>query len=69
MNRGLYCRVIVDGFGLMAEFIGFFDAASECTLQFTLTHILVSTDTLSLTLLGSGFQRRTFPFLWVSEIS
>jgi hypothetical protein len=32
-------------------------------------HTLVSTVTSSLPLLTSGFQRRTFPFLWVPELS
>jgi hypothetical protein len=39
------------------------------TIQFTVTHTLLSTVTYSLPLLGSGYQRRTFPFLWVSELS
>jgi hypothetical protein len=41
-------------------------------LHFTVqthTHTLESTVTSSLPLLGSGFQRRTFPFLWVPEQS
>jgi hypothetical protein len=41
----------------------------DYTLQFTVTHKLMSTVTSSLSLLGSGFQRRTFPFLWVPELS
>jgi hypothetical protein len=62
------------GFGLMTGFIGPFDTARECTLQFTYTHthtqthILVSTVTSSLLLLGSGFQRRMIPFLQVPEL-
>jgi hypothetical protein len=35
----------------------------------THTHTLVSRVTSSLTLLGSGFQRRTFRFLWVPDQS
>jgi hypothetical protein len=35
----------------------------------THTHTLLSTVTSSLSLLGSGFQRWTFPFLWVPEPS
>jgi hypothetical protein len=41
-------------------------------LHFTVhcyTHIAVPAATSSLSLLGSGFQRRTFPFLWVPELS
>jgi hypothetical protein len=49
----------------MAELIGPFDRASDYTLQFTVTHTLMPTVTSSLPLLSSGFQRRTFPFLWV----
>jgi hypothetical protein len=33
------------------------------------THTLASTVTSSLLLLGRGFQRRTFLFLWASELS
>jgi hypothetical protein len=38
-----------------------------CSLLYY-THILVSTVTSSLTLLGSGIQRRTFSFPWVPEL-
>jgi hypothetical protein len=31
------------GFGLMIGFMGLFDTARDCTLQFTITHTLVST--------------------------
>jgi hypothetical protein len=43
------------------------DTARDYILQFTITHtlLLMSTVTPSLPLLGSGFQRRTFPLLWV----
>jgi hypothetical protein len=55
----------------MIRFIGHFDTAKAYTLQSTITHthILVSTVTSSLSLLGSGFQRRPLPFLWVTELS
>jgi hypothetical protein len=33
------------------------------------THTLVSVVTSSLALLSSGFQRRTFPFLWILDMS
>jgi hypothetical protein len=33
------------------------------------THTLISTVTSSRLLFGSGFQRRTFPFLWVPDLS
>jgi hypothetical protein len=65
----------IDGFGLMTGFIGLFRLARDYTLQYTVTrthtniHVLVSTVTSSLPLLDSAFQRRTFPFLWVSELS
>jgi hypothetical protein len=57
------------GFGSMIEFIGLFDTARDYILQFTITHTLVFTVTSSLSLFGYGFQRRTFPFLWVPELS
>jgi hypothetical protein len=52
-----------------ARDIGLFDTAREYALQFTITHTLVPTITSSLQLLDSGFQRQTFPFLWVLELS
>jgi hypothetical protein len=52
----------------MTGFIGLFDTAHDYTLQCTVTHKLVSTVTSTLPLLGIGFQRRTFPFLWVPEL-
>jgi hypothetical protein len=52
----------------MAVFIEHFDTARDYILQFTVTHTLVSAVTPLVPLLGSGFQRRTFPFLWVPEI-
>jgi hypothetical protein len=53
----------------MIAFIGLFDTARDYTLKFTITHTIVFTVTSSLPLLGSGFQRQTFPFLWVLEVS
>jgi hypothetical protein len=57
------------GFGLMTGFIGLFDTARDYNFHFTVAQILVSTVTSSLPLHGSGFQRRTLPFLWVPELS
>jgi hypothetical protein len=57
------------GFGLIIRVIGLFDTALDYTLQFTITHTLVSTVTSSLPLLGSGFQQRTFSFFCVPERS
>jgi hypothetical protein len=53
----------------MTRHNAYFDTARDYTLQFTTTHTLVSTVTSSLPLLGSGFQRRTFPFFWAPELS
>jgi hypothetical protein len=51
----------------MTGFIGLFDTACDYTFQFTITHRLVLWVCYCLhwPLLGSGFQRRTFPFPWV----
>jgi hypothetical protein len=57
--------VAIEGVG----FIALFDTARDYTLQFSITHTLVSAVTFPLPLLGSGFQRRIFPFLRVSELS
>jgi hypothetical protein len=53
--------VTTNGVKLMTRFIAHFDTEGDYTLQFTITHTLVSTVTSSLPLLGSGFKRRTFP--------
>jgi hypothetical protein len=53
----------------MTGFIGLFITARDYTLQFTITQTLVSTVTSSLPLLGNVFQRRTFPFIWVPELT
>jgi hypothetical protein len=53
----------------MTKFIAHIDTAHDYTLQFTITHTLVSTVISSMSLLGSGFQRRTFPLLWGPEQS
>jgi hypothetical protein len=55
------------GFGLIG-LVGLFDPGRDYTLQVTITRTrtLVSTVT---PLLGSGFQRRAFPLLWVPELS
>jgi hypothetical protein len=39
------------------------------TLYISLLHTLMSTVTYTLPLLGRGFQRRTFSFLWIPELS
>jgi hypothetical protein len=57
------------GFGLMLGFIEVYDTMRDCVLHFTTAHTVVSTVTSSLPLFGSGFKRRTFPFLWVPEMS
>jgi hypothetical protein len=41
----------------------------DYTLWITITHRLVFSVTVFTALLGNGFQRRTFPFLWVLELS
>jgi hypothetical protein len=53
----------------MVGFIGLFDTARDYSLQFTITHRQLSKVTSSLPLIGSGFQRQMFPFLWVPELS
>jgi hypothetical protein len=58
----------IDVFGLMTGSIGLFHRARDYNLHFTITHIMY-TVTSSLPLLGSGFQRRAFLFLWIPEMS
>jgi hypothetical protein len=53
----------------MTGFIAHFDTAPDYTLQFSITHTLVSTVTCSLSLLRSGYQRGRSPFSWVPELS
>jgi hypothetical protein len=53
----------------MIRFNELFDTVSDYTLQFAVTHTIVSTVTPSLSLLGSGFPLRIFPFLCVPEMS
>jgi hypothetical protein len=53
----------------MTGIIGLFDIRRDYTLQFIIAHILVFTVASSPPLLGSDFQRRTFPFLCVPELS
>jgi hypothetical protein len=66
-----YGVLLYTDFGVMTWFIGLFDTAHDYTLQYTVTHTrtLVPTVTSSLPLLSSGFQLRTFPFLWIPELS
>jgi hypothetical protein len=54
---------------MITGFIGLFDTARDYPLQVTITHTLKSTITSPMPLLGSGSQRRTFPFLCVLEMS
>jgi hypothetical protein len=56
------------GFVLMTRFIGLYDTASDYTLQFIITHTLVSTVMYSPLLLGNGFQQRFLP-LCIPELS
>jgi hypothetical protein len=56
-------------FGLVTRFIACFQSERDYTLQFTVTHALMSTVMSSLPLLGSDFQLWIFPFLWVPEQS
>jgi hypothetical protein len=56
----------------MTGFIELFDTEPDYNLQYTVTqtHIhTLSTVASSLPLLGSGFQRWTFPFLWVPKLT
>jgi hypothetical protein len=50
-------------------FIILFDTAYDYAVHFTVTHTPLSTVTSSVPLLGSGLQRRMFPFLCVPELS
>jgi hypothetical protein len=54
----------------MTPIIAHVHAEPVFTLQFTVAHAytLVSRITPSLPLLGSGFQWRTFPALWIPEL-
>jgi hypothetical protein len=60
--------VTTDGFWIDVQIYWTLDTARDYTLQFNITHTLVSTVTSSLPLLGSGFQRRIFT-VWVPELS
>jgi hypothetical protein len=53
---------LLTSFGLMTRFIAHFDTRVTTRVH-DYTHTLVSIVTSSLTLFGTGFQRRTFPFL------
>jgi hypothetical protein len=52
----------------MTGFIGIIQTARDYILQLTIAHTL-PTVTYLLLLLGSGFQRQTFPFLWIPGLS
>jgi hypothetical protein len=63
--------VIIRGFLFMAGLLDFLiQRVTNFTVHcYTHIHTLVFTVTYSLPFLGSGFQPRTFPFLWVPELS
>lgn len=68
-----YCHVIERGYKPLVNpyrrFTRLFDTARDFTLQFTVTHELVSIFTASLLLLISGFQRRAILSFLYFEIS
>jgi hypothetical protein len=59
--------VAIDGFGLVIGFIGHFNTQLVTTLYKSPSHKGYCSQSRSV--LGSGFQRRTFHFLWVPELS
>jgi hypothetical protein len=56
------------GFGLVIGFIGLLNTTSDCTSQITILYWLVFSATVFTALLGSGFQRWTFPFFWIPKL-
>jgi hypothetical protein len=68
-QRILSSDLLYMGVGLVIGFIRLFDTARDYNLQFTVTHTLLPTVTSPLLLLGSGFQRRTFPSLCFPGLS
>jgi hypothetical protein len=62
-------RVTIDGVWSGNWVFAHSDTARDYTLRFSIAHTLMSIITSSLSLLGSGFQRGTFPFLWVPKVS
>jgi hypothetical protein len=61
----------MQGFGFVIGFNGLFGYSRDYALQFTITHTHKHANVhsnVSMPLLGSGFQRRMFPFLWVPEL-
>jgi hypothetical protein len=71
-----FCWKFIYAYGLILLHDGvWFDHRIYWTLWYTawllhsFAHILVSTATFSLSLIGIGLQRRTFFFLWIPELS
>jgi hypothetical protein len=60
---------IFSDYGRVIGFIELLDTARDYTLEIIITYTLLTTDTSPLPLFGNGFQRRTFHFLWVPELS
>jgi hypothetical protein len=61
--------VLLTDFRLMARFIALFVAVRNYNLDLTAIQTTVPTVTFSLPLLGIGFLRRTFHFLWIPKLS
>jgi hypothetical protein len=62
-------RVTIDGVWIGKRIYWSVKTTRDYTLQITITQRAVSSFTVFSALLGSGFQRRTSPFLWVPELS
>jgi hypothetical protein len=74
-NWLLWCTILyhviecdVTGVWIGIGFIGYIDTARDYTFEFTVTHTHTHTLVSSLPLLGSGLQRRKFPFLCVPKL-
>jgi hypothetical protein len=57
----------IDGFWIDDSIYCTLDTARDYTSHLTITHNSVHSHVFT-AVVGSGFQRRTFPFLWVSEL-